>query len=111
MRSPFLPGHPGRPQQFRALQLFEIRGVLEVQTFTTMSRILSVSIFATAALSGFALLVLGLALDAFALGGFSLAVVSLFLLAAAGDYAPRNHRFEPSLVRNRSASARLPLAA
>lgn len=77
----------------------------------TMSRITSVSIFATSALAGLGLFLSGfaLALDALVLGGFSLAVVSLFFLAAARDYSERPHRFEPALIG--ADRARLPLAA
>jgi len=76
-----------------------------------MIRSTSVSVFATLALAGFGLFLVGLSLDAFALTGFSIAVVSLLLLSAAGDYAPRQRRFEPSLVKANANSARLPLAA
>ncbi len=77
----------------------------------TMSRFTSVSIFATSALSGLGLFLSGfaLALDALVLGGFSLAVISLFFLAAARDYSERPHRFEPTTVGTHRA--RLPLAA
>jgi len=76
-----------------------------------MIRSTSVSVFATLALAGYGLFLLGLSLDAFALTGFWIAVVSLLLLNAAGDYAPRRRRFEPSLVKAEAHSARLPLAA
>lgn len=77
-----------------------------------------VSIFASAALVGFGLTLIGLAADAFVLAAFSGTVVALLLLAAVRDYSPRARRFElkraPATAAHSAPTrrgARLPLAA
>lgn len=75
-----------------------------------MSSKLSLAL-AASALTGLALFILGIALGTFAFAGFSLATISLVLLATGQEYAPRTHRFEPSAVPAARPTLRLPLAA
>jgi hypothetical protein len=75
-----------------------------------MSSKLSLTL-ASSALLGLALFIIGLSIDAYAVAGFSLASISLVLLATVEAYAPHVHRFEPAAVPAPQPRQRLPLAA